>query len=150
MPKLTENKKATFNYEVLETLDAGIALTGPEVKSAKGGDLNLQGAYVTIRENSLWLIHAYIAPYKPAAAVQTHYQPDRDRQLLLRHQEIASLAGKMRSAGVSLIPLRIYTNRGLVKVALGLARGKKAHDKRASIKKREVARDIGRAMRKKG
>ncbi len=150
MPKLTTNKKASFNYEVLETLDAGIALTGPEVKSAKTGNLNLQGAYVSLRENGLWLVHAYIAPYKPAAAVQIHYQPDRDRQLLVKRQEIASLTGKMRSAGVTLIPLRIYTNRGLVKVALGLARGKKAHDKRASIKKRETNRDMARAMRKRG
>lgn len=150
MPQLARNKKATFNYDILESYDAGIALTGPEVKSVKGGNVSLQGAYVSLRESSLWLVHAFIGPYKPAAAVQTHYVPDRDRRLLMKRNEIASLIGKMHSAGCTLIPLKFFTYRGLVKVGVGLARGKKSHDKRSSIKKREVARDVARAMRQKG
>jgi len=149
MPQLARNKKATFNYDIVETYDAGIVLTGPEVKSVKGGNLNLQGAYVSLRERSLWLVHAYIAPYKPAAAVQTGYEADRDRRLLMTRHEISTLIGKMHSAGLTLIPLKLYTARGLVKVSVGLARGKKAHDKRSAIKKREVARDVARAMRQK-
>ncbi len=150
MPQLARNKKATFNYDVLETYDAGIVLTGPEVKSAKTGNMNLQGAYVSLRERSLWLVHAYIAPYKPAATVQVGYNPERDRHLLMKRSEISTLIGKMHSAGCTLIPLKFFTHRGLVKVSVGLARGKKAHDKRASIKKREVSRDVARAMRQKG
>ncbi len=149
MPQLARNKKATFNYDVLETYDAGIALSGPEVKSVKGGSVNLQGAYVSLRDSSLWLVHAFIGPYKPAATVQTGYNPERDRRLLLKRSEIAGLIGKMHSAGCTLIPLKFFTKRGLVKVSVALARGKKAHDKRASIKKREVARDVARAMRQK-
>ncbi|RJO59020.1 SsrA-binding protein SmpB [Candidatus Parcubacteria bacterium] len=149
MPQLTKNRKANFNYDVLEKYEAGIVLTGPEVKSVKAGNLSLQGAYVSLRENSLWLVHAFIAPYKPARTFQTNYNPERERRLLLTKNEISGLVGKMHSAGLTLIPLSFYTQRGLVKVALGLARGKKAHDKRASIKKREIARDIGRALRNK-
>ncbi len=149
MPQLARNKKATFNYDILESYDAGIALTGPEVKSVKGGSVNLQGAYVSLRNSSLWLVHAFIGPYKPAAAVQTGYNPERDRRLLLKHSEIATLIGKMHSAGCTLIPLKFFTKRGLVKVSVGLARGKKTHDKRSSIKKRDVARDVARAMRQK-
>jgi len=149
MPQLTSNRKATFNYTIQEKFEAGIILTGPEVKSVKGGNLNLQGAYVSIRDNELWLVHAFIAPYKPASLYQIKYNPERERKLLLRKNEIASLIGKMKSSGLTLIPLNFYTHRGLVKVTLGLARGKKAHDKRASIKKREVDRDIGRALRGK-
>lgn len=149
MPQLARNKKATFNYDVLETYDAGIVLSGPEVKSVKHGSVNLQGAYVSIRENSLWLVHAFIAPYKPAVAVQTGYNPEQDRRLLLKRSEIATLIGKMHSAGCTLIPLKFFTKHGLIKVSVGLARGKKAHDKRASIKKRDVARDVARAMRQR-
>ncbi|MFA6587438.1 MAG: SsrA-binding protein SmpB [Patescibacteria group bacterium] len=149
MPQLTNNRKANFNYDILEKFEAGIVLTGPEVKSAKMGSINLQGAYVSIRENSLWLLHTYIAPYKPARLVQKSYIPERERRLLLTRNEISSLLGKMKSTGVTLIPLNLYTHQGLVKVTLGLARGKKSHDKRASIKKRDVERDMARAMRSK-
>lgn len=149
MPQLARNKKATFNYDIIESYDAGIVLTGPEVKSVKGGSVSLQGAYVSLREGSLWLVHTFIGPYKPAAAIQAHYNPERERRLLMRKNEIASLIGKMHSAGCTLIPLKFFTNRGLVKVSVGLARGKKSHDKRSSIKKREVARDVARAMRQK-
>lgn len=149
MPSITTNKRALHDHQVLEKFEAGIVLSGPEVKSAKSGQVNLRGSFATLKDNELWLTNCHISPYKPAVNAQRGYVPTRDRRLLLRRGEISSLIGKMRQSGLTLLPISLYTRGGLVKVELGLCRGKKAHDKRESIKQREVERDIRRAIRRK-
>jgi SsrA-binding protein len=148
MSTLATNRDAGHNYTILETLEAGIQLTGAEVKSAKGGNVSLKGSYATIKDSQLWLINAHIGAYKPAG--QTPHNPVRTRRLLVHRKELDRLIGTSKAAGVTLVPLSLYTKSGLVKVELGVGRGKKAYDKRASMKKREVDRKIGRALRTKG
>lgn len=147
MPSLATNRDARHHYQILETIEAGIQLTGPEVKSAKGGNVSLKGSYATIKDTQLWLINAHIGAYKPAG--RTKHDPVRTRRLLVHRQELDRLIGTSKAAGVTLVPLSLYTKRGLVKVELGIGRGKKAFDKRATIKKREVDRKISRALRVK-
>lgn len=147
MPSLATNREARHNYQILETLEAGIQLTGAEVKSAKDGNVSLKGSYATIKDSQLWLINAHIGAYKPAG--QSKHDPIRTRRLLVHRKELDRLIGTSKAAGVTLVPLSMYTKNGLVKVELGVGRGKKQHDKRASIKKREVDRKIGRAIRTK-
>lgn len=146
MPTLASNKEAFFNYQILEEFEAGIVLTGQEVKSAKRGDLSLRASYVSIRNNEAWLINCHISPYR-MATLKEAYVPTRDRRLLLKRAEITTLIGKLKNAGLTLVPLSLYTTTGLVKVRLGLGRGKKKFDKRASIKKRESDRKIRKALR---
>lgn len=145
MPHYADNRDARHHYEVLETLEAGIQLTGAEVKSVKSGNLSLKGSYASVREHELWLIGSHIGAYKPAG--QSPHDPARTRRLLVRKSEIARFVGQSKSEGLTLFPLSVYSKRGLIKVELGLGRGKKKFDKRASIKKREIERKIGRAMR---
>jgi SsrA-binding protein len=147
MPHLAENKQARHDYEILETFEAGIVLTGPEVKAAKLGQVNLRGSYVTIRDNAAWLLNCHISAYKPANL--QNYLPTRTRKLLLTKTEIDTLIGKSKAAGQTLIPLSVYSKRGLVKVDIALGRGKKQRDKRDDIKKREAKRDMDRALRRK-
>lgn len=146
MPTLKDNKQSRFDYEILEEYEAGIVLTGPEVKSAKRGQISLQGSYVSLRNEQLWLVHCHISPYQLATTIGT-YEPERERRLLLRKEEIRSLIGKLQSRGLTLIPLSFYTKAGLIKVRLGLGRGRKKFDKRAQIKKRETDRKIQKALR---
>lgn len=147
MPTYATNRDARHNYQILETLEAGIALTGPEVKSIKGGNTSLKGSYATLKNSELFLVNAHVGLYKPAAKIP--HDPTRSRRLLVRRSDIDRLIGKMKSAGISLVPLSLYSKRGLIKVELGLGKGKKAYDKRASTKKREVERKMRRAMRVK-
>ncbi|MFA5050758.1 MAG: SsrA-binding protein SmpB [Patescibacteria group bacterium] len=138
---IATNKKAYFNYEILETFEAGIILTGPEVKSAKYGKINLTGGYVSINnQGALELINVHISPYPPAFNVQQNYNPTHTRKLLIKKKEIRTLIGKMKVKGVTLIPLKVYTKGGLVKIECGLARGKKQWDKREAIKERDYKR----------
>ncbi len=146
MPSLAKNKEAYHHYAVEEEFEAGIALLGAEVKSAKLGGANLRGSYATIRGGELWLVNAHIAPYRHAA--NANYVPDRDRRLLMKKHELISLVGKLGGAGLTLVPLGLYTKAGLIKVSLGLARGKKKADKRATIKRRDVDRRIRQALRR--
>lgn len=148
MPSLAENRQARHEYEILETYEAGVVLTGPEVKSAKAGQISLRGSYVTIKDEAAWLLNCHIAPYRPAN-LGAGYDPTRSRKLLLRREELSSLIGKSKAAGQTLVPLSLYTKRGLVKVQLALVRGKKLHDKRRTIKEREVRREVARALRRK-
>ncbi len=148
MPNFASNREAFHNYEILEKLEAGIQLTGPEVKSIKGGNVSLKGSFATIHNNELHLLNMHVGLYKPAAMI--HQEPDRTRRLLVHRSDIDRFIGKIKSSGLSLVPLSIYSKSGLIKVELGLGRGKKAYDKRQSIKKRDVKRQIGRAMRVKG
>lgn len=149
MPTLAINRKARAEYTILDTIEAGIALTGAEVKSAKAGEIDLHGAYVTIENEQAVLKEMHISPYKLAGGTQTHYQPTRQRRLLISKQEIKELIGKVKTPGLTLIPLSVYTKRGLVKVEVALVTGKKKHDRRREIKKRETDRSIRRALRNK-
>ncbi len=147
MPRITTNKQALHNYQVLETYEAGLVLNGAEVKSVKAGQINLKGSYVSIRDEQMWLINAHISPYRPAR--HREYNPTHDRKLLLHKKEIASLIGKLKQKGLTLLPISVYTKGSLIKVELGLCRGKKQHDKRETIKKRESDRRIRRLLRNK-
>lgn len=144
---IATNKKARFDYEILETFEAGIVLTGPEVKSVKLGHISIKESYATVRSEEVFLTNAHISPYKQAASIEQ--EPTRSRKLLLKKSEIKSLIGKAQTQGLTLIPIQVYLKRGFVKVEIGLGRGKKKHDKRESIKKKDVKREVEREMRGK-
>lgn len=146
MPTLVKNKKVRFNYTVLEEIEAGIVLLGAEVKSIKNKQAKLDGAYVGYENGELWLKNAYISPYQ--LKNQPDYEPERHRKLLIKRDEIDRLQGKMKAEGLTLVPESLYTTRGLIKVTLALVRGKKRHDKRAALKKRDTDRSIARAMKR--
>lgn len=146
MQVYAENRKAHFNYEILETFQAGLVLQGQEVKSARVGRMSLAGAYVIPQGQELFLRGATIAPYQPANA-PPNYNPERDRKLLVRKEEIRYLLGKSKERGLTLVPLRVYTNKRNLKLEFGLARGKKKEDKREQLKKREAEREIERAVK---
>ncbi len=140
------NKKAVFDYEILEKFEAGIVLSGTEIKAIKSGKANLAGSFAIIRNNEIFLLNFSIPPYQPKN-VNASYQPDKTRKLLLHKKQIASLSGQLKQKNLTLIPLRMYNKHGLIKVELALAKGKKKFDKRESIKKRETQRKIDRAKR---
>ncbi len=146
MPVLAENRKARFNYDILETFEAGIELKGFEVKAIKSGRISLTGAFATIKDNQIWLTNADIPPYQPKNT-PADYDPKRSRRLLLRQAEIKTLIGKLRTERLTLVPLKMYTKAGFIKVELGLGRGKKKYEKREAIKKREVKKEIGRTLK---
>jgi SsrA-binding protein len=150
MKILAKNKKATFDYEIKETLEAGIVLTGQEVKSIKNGWASLKGAYVVPRtDGSIHLINAFVPPYQPANA-PANYQADRSRQLLLTRKEITSLTNQTKERGLTLVPLKLYTKKGKIKLEIALARGKKKFDKREKIKRKEIDQKIRRALKNWG
>lgn len=146
---VAENRKARFNYEIGDTLEAGIALTGSEVKSLRSGKANIADSYATDDGGELYLINAHIAEYTQAG--RTNHAPTRPRKLLLHRKEIGKLAGAIQREGMTVVPLKLYFNqRGIAKVLLGLAKGKKLHDKRDTEKRRDWDRQKGRLMREKG
>ncbi len=150
MKIITVNKKAYHNYEILETYQAGIVLSGPEVKSVKSGRIDLTGGYVTLdKEGNPWLINVKIAPYPPARMVQQNYDPTQSRKLLLKKKEISTLIGKGKMKGLTIIPLKVYNLHGFIKVEIGVVKGKKKIDKREEIKKREIERKIREEIRQK-
>lgn len=144
MPNLATNKDAAHRYHLLERLEAGIVLTGAEVKSVKLGSGSLKGSYVRLRNGEAWLDGVHIGAY--AKAAPGAFDPDRARRLLLKRSELRSLPGRLAEAGMTLVPVALYTKRGLIKVELALARGKKAHDKRESIKRRDAEKRIRQAL----
>jgi SsrA-binding protein len=144
---IATNRRAHFDYEILETVEAGIALLGPEVKSLREGRANLVDAYATVRRGEALLVHLHISPYQQAG--RDNPDPRRDRRLLLHRAEIRRLTGKLAERGFTLVPLRLYWKNGRAKVELGLARGKRRHDKRETIKRRESDRELQRAKRAK-
>ena len=148
MKEIVRNKKAYFDYEILEKFTAGISLLGYEVKSIKSGRINLKGAYVILRNTEVFLIGANIPPYQPKNAPRD-YNPERTRKLLLKKSEIKYLIGKTRQKGLTIVPLRIYNIRGMIKLEFAIAKGKKKFDKRELIKKREAEREIRRTLREK-
>ncbi|MBI4811919.1 SsrA-binding protein SmpB [Candidatus Falkowbacteria bacterium] len=153
MSVLTVNKRAKFDYEILETYEAGIVLFGHEVKSIKTGHISLKGSFVTLKSaigNKLpeaYLTNAHIPLYKHAAGVK-NYDPYRPRKLLLKKNEIERLIGKKQEQGLTLVPLKIYTKRSFIKLEFGIGKGRKKADKREVIKKREVEKKI-RTLTKK-
>jgi SsrA-binding protein len=140
---IADNRKARHEYQLLERYEAGIVLTGTEVKSLRDGGASLQQAYADVRDGEAWLIGAHIAEYGQGNVA--NHEPDRDRKLLLHSKEIASLLGKVRERGLTLVPTRLYFKDGKVKVELALARGKEQRDKRRDIAKRDADRQIERA-----
>jgi len=143
-----KNKKARYDFEILETVEAGIALTGSEVKSLRDGKASLDEAYAVIHDGEVFLRGCNISPYPMAGYAQ--HAPVRPRKLLLHRRQIKRWAGKVTLRGLTIIPLSLYfSDRGLVKVSLGLARGKTHADKRAALKKREHQREIDRTMRRR-
>jgi SsrA-binding protein len=145
---VAENRKARFRFEILDSLECGIQLTGSEVKSLRDGKLSLEEAYARVKEGEVWLVGADIAEY-PQATLWNH-PPKRPRKLLLNRQEREKFANKAHEKGLTLVPLKVYFNsRGLAKVQIGLCRGKKLHDKRETLKKADSRREIDRAMRRK-
>lgn len=140
------NRRAFHDYHLLEKLEAGIHLTGPEVKSVKGGHISLEGAFVKIVGSEAYLINAQIYPY-PHARLE-NYDPRRTRKLLLHKKEIIALKSKIQS-GLTLVPLSCYTKQGLVKLELALARGKKRYEKREALKKRDLERELEEELRGK-
>ena len=140
---VSTNRKAFHDYTIESTIEAGVVLTGPEVKSLRGGRANLRDGYAAIEKDEVWLHNVHISPYSHATHIPT--EPLRTRKLLLNRREIKKLSGKVREKGFALIPIRIYfINNGKVKIELGLARGKKMYDKRADLKKKQSDREIER------
>lgn len=143
---LVSNRRATFNYEILDTLEAGIALQGTEIKSLRNNGGTLQDAYVKVIDNEAWLVGSSIAPYK-FGNIYNH-QERRDRKLLLHKREIERIETAVSLKGQAVIPLALYLKNGRVKVRLGIAKGKKVQDKRRTIQERDEKREISRMMKK--
>lgn len=146
MTTIAKNNQAKFNYEILETYEAGLALYGHEVKSIKTGHISLKGSFVTLKDNELYLTNALVPLYKHASNI-TQYDPNRSRKILIKRKEIRSLIGKKKQTGLTMIPIRVYTKGKHLKLEFALARGKSAYDKRHSIKKRETDRQIARVLK---
>ncbi len=146
MSVLAVNKRASFDYDISERFEAGIVLRGFEVKSVKTGHISLKGSFVTVRGEELYLTNANIPLYKHAGAI-ANYDPTRPRKLMLHRAEIARLIGKSRVEGLTLVPIRVYTKRGLLKLEFGIGKGRKKIDKRQVIKKRESDLKINRALK---
>lgn len=142
---VASNRQASHRYNLIERFEAGIVLTGTEVKSLREGKAQLKDAYATVRDGEVWLIGVYIPPYGPAS--RENHEPERPRKLLLHRGEIERLIGKTRERGLTLVPTRIYFSGSRAKVEIALARGKDVHDKRETIRTREMAREVQRELR---
>ncbi len=141
---LAVNRRAYHDYFVDETFEAGIALTGTEIKSLRTGKANLREGYARVRNGEVWLLNVHIAPYEQGSIY--NHEPTRDRKLLLHRRQISELSGKAQRTGMTLVPLRLYLKHGRAKLELGLARGKKQYDKREAIAERDARRDVERAL----
>ncbi len=146
MSAYIQNKKATFNYEILERFEAGITLAGHEVKAVRNGMGSLLGAFVIIRGNEAFLVKATITPFQ-VANTPKNYDPERPRKLLLHHKEIAKLQKELNTAGLTIVPISLYNSKSKIKLEIALVRGKKKADKRESIKERDTKRDIQRTLK---
>ncbi|HEY9703035.1 MAG TPA: SsrA-binding protein SmpB [Allocoleopsis sp.] len=144
---VSDNRQARHLYEILETYEAGIELKGTEVKSVRDGKANLRDGYALIRNGEAVLINVHISPHNSTSQYFNH-EAKRTRKLLLHKQEIRKLIGKVEQQGLTLVPLKMYLKRGWVKILIGLGRGKKLHDKREDIKRRDDQRDMARAMKR--
>jgi SsrA-binding protein len=145
MADYATNPKANHDYEILETIEAGLALRGHEVKSIKTGKASIKGSYVRMIDGQPYLVGALIPPYQPGN-MPDGYKEQADRKLLLGKKQVSNLLGLAQSHGISLVPLKLYDNHGLVKLLIGVGRGKKKYDKREAIKKKDVKRSRERGM----
>jgi len=143
---LAKNKKAHFDYDIVETYEAGIVLYGYEVKSVKLQHISLRGSYISISDNEVYLLNTHISPYQ-AANMPKDYDPTRIRKLLLNRSEINTLIGKSKAQGLTIVPLSVYTKKGKIKVSIGVGRGKRKHEKREKIKKKDTEREVGRSLK---
>lgn len=144
---ISDNRQARHLYEILDTIEAGIQLTGTEIKSIRAGKINLRDGYALIRNGEAWLINVHISPYE-ASGTYFNHEPRRTRKLLLHRKEINKLIGQLEQKGLTLVPLKAYFKNSLVKISLGLGKGKKLHDKREDIKRRDDQREMARAMKR--
>lgn len=141
------NRKAYHDYQIHDTFEAGIVLTGSEIKSIRAGRVNLRDGYAIFRDGELWLLNCHIAPYDPAS--RQNHDPTRPRKLLLHRRELNRLAGRVQEKGFTIVPLRMYLRRGLAKVEIALVRGKKQYDKREAIARRDADREVERALKER-
>ena len=144
---IVDNRRARHDYHLFDRVEAGLVLTGTEVKSLRDGRASLQKAYAEVRGDEAWLVGAHISVYEQGN--RENHDPDRDRKLLLHRKELDSIAGRTRERGLTLVPTRLYFRNGRAKVELALARGKEQRDKRRDIAKRDAQRDIERALRRR-
>lgn len=147
MKILAQNKKAFHDYELIEYFEAGIVLEGTEVKSCKAGKINLRDAYVRIKDNEAFVLNMNISHYEQGNIM--NHEPTRTRKLLLHRREINKLVGKSQEKGLTIVPLKIYLVKNLVKMEIALAKGKQAHDKRNTIKEKDLKREISRDFKNK-
>jgi SsrA-binding protein len=141
---IATNRKARHDYHIDDTFEAGMALTGTEIKSIRAGRVSLRDSFAVVKEGELWLMNAHIAPYDPGT--YANHEPRRPRKLLMHRREINRITGQLQEKGFTLVPLRLYLKNNLAKVELGLARGKKQYDKRAALRQKETRREIDRAV----
>ncbi|HEL2502887.1 SsrA-binding protein SmpB [Streptococcus suis] len=142
---IAQNKKASHDYTIVDTVEAGMVLTGTEIKSIRAGRINLKDGFAQIKQGEAWLVNVHIAPYDEGNI--WNQEPTRTRKLLLRKKQIESLDNEVKGTGMTLVPLKVYIKDGFAKVLIGLAKGKHDYDKRESIKRREQDRDIKRTMK---
>lgn len=147
MKILAQNKKALHDYEIIEKIEAGIVLQGTEVKSCKSGKVNLRDAFVKVKDGEAFLLNAHISHYEQGNI--SNHEPTRARKLLLHKREINKLIGKSQEKGLTIVPLKFYLNKNLIKVEIALARGKKSHDKRNDIKEKDLKKEISRDFKNK-
>jgi len=145
MPDIATNRQASYRYHLMDKWEAGLVLTGTEVKSLRGGKAQLKDGYATVTNGEVWLHNVHIPPYGPAT--RDNHEPERPRKLLMHKREIDRLIGKTREKGLTLVPTRLYFSNGRAKAEIALARGKDVGDKRQSIKEREMKREMERAVR---
>jgi SsrA-binding protein len=144
---IAENRKARHDYHVLETWEAGVSLLGTEVKSIREGRVNLRDSYARVDNGEIWMLNVHISPYSHRGSAE--HQELRQRKLLLHRDEIRKMVGKVAEKGLTLVPLELYFKKGRVKVLLGLAKGKQAHDKRETLKRREIDRETRAAVKER-
>jgi SsrA-binding protein len=144
---VSDNRQARFLYEILQTYEAGIELQGTEVKSIRAGKVNLRDGFALLRDGEVWLMNVHISPYDKSSLFFNH-EPRRTRRLLMHNWEIRKLIGQVEQKGLTLVPLKMYFKGSWVKITLGLGKGKKLHDKRETLKRRQDDRDMSRAMKR--
>jgi SsrA-binding protein len=142
---IAKNRRARFDYTILDTWEAGIVLTGSEVKSLRDGKANITDAYAILKDGEVYLLNLHVSPYEKASFF--NHEPTRTRKLLLHRKEIKKLIGSVERQGLTLIPLELYFKRGRAKVAIALGKGKQSHDKRADLKRKDDEREMQRAVR---
>jgi SsrA-binding protein len=146
MPTLAQNKKALFDYEILDDWEAGLVLSGQEVKAVRAGQMSLKGAFVHVKADGVWLVNAHIPKYSKAGPLPG-YDPDQSRKLLLHAREIDKIRGKLDTKGLTIVPISAYTKGSRIKIKIGLARGKKQFQKKEVKKQRDIDRDLRRSLK---